>query len=106
MASTNKLGDTGDDDDDAGQSKIGDDAASEAGKDEVLPMDESELKTAPEIDLSTLDVTVAQARKIAPLLCAHADLKTIRCEGGELSVSDLREEEELEWDYLATDSNP
>ena len=98
MASTNKLGDTGDDDDDAGQSKIGDDAASEAGKDEVLPMDESELKTAPEIDLSTLDVTVAQARKIAPLLCANTELRAIRCEGGELSVSDLREEEELEWD--------
>eukprot|EP00964_Phaeocystis_antarctica_P093610 scaffold60448_cov47-Phaeocystis_antarctica.AAC.1 len=49
-------------------------------------------------DLSTLDVTVAQARKIAPLLCANAELRAIRCEGGELSVSDLREEEELEWD--------
>ena len=95
----NDLGDTGDDDDDdAAQSEIGDDAVSEADEDVVLPIDESELKTATAIDLSKLDITAAQARKIAPLLCANADLKTIRCEGGELSVSDLRDEDELEWD--------
>ena len=86
------------DDDDTPQSEIGDDAVSEADEDVVLPIDESELKTATAIDLSKLDITAAQARKIAPLLCANADLKTIRCEGGELSVSDLRDEDELEWD--------
>ena len=72
--------------------------AAEADEDVVLPIAESELKTATAIDLSKLDITAAQARKIAPLLCANADLKTIRCEGGELSVSDLRDEDELEWD--------
>jgi len=94
----NELGDTGDDDDDAGQSEIGDDAVSEADEDVVLPMDESELRTASEIDLSKLDITAAQARKIAPLLCANAELRTIRLGGGELTVSDLRDEDELEWD--------
>ena len=49
-------------------------------------------------DLSKLEVTAAQARKIAPLLCANAELRAIRCAGGELRVSDLRGQEELEWD--------
>merc|ERR1711959_316203 len=88
------------DDDDAPQSEVGDDAASEADEDVLLPsgLEESELKTATEVDLSKLDISAAQARKIAPLLCANEALTTIRCEGGELSVADLRDEDELEWD--------
>jgi len=88
------------DDDDAPQSEVGDDAVSEADEDVLLPsgLEESELKTATEVDLSKLDISAAQARKIAPLLCANEALTTIRCEGGELSVADLRDEDELEWD--------
>mmetsp|Transcript_9875 Transcript_9875/g.19965 ORF Transcript_9875/g.19965 Transcript_9875/m.19965 type:complete len:292 (+) Transcript_9875:95-970(+) len=93
----NELGGTGDDEEDAAQSEI-EEAPSEADEDVELPMDESELKTASEVDLSNLDISAAQARKIAPLLCANAELRTIRCEGHELMVSDLREEDELEWD--------
>ena len=72
------------DDDDAPQSEVGDDAASEADEDVLLPsgLEESELKTATEVDLSKLDISAAQARKIAPLLCANEALTTIRCEGG------------------------
>lgn len=88
------------DDDDEPQSEVGDDAVSEADEDVLLPsgLEESELTTATEVDLSKLDITAAQARKIAPLLCANEALTTIRCEGGELSVADLRDEDELEWD--------
>ena len=94
----NDLGDTGDDDDDgADQSEI-EEPQSEADEDVELPLEESVLRTASEIDISKLGISAAQARKIAPLLCANVELRTIRCEGHELTVSDLRDEDELEWD--------
>ena len=56
------------------------------------------LQSAKAVDLRELAVTAAQARLMAPLLCANEALSTIRFEGHELAVSDLREDEELEWD--------
>jgi hypothetical protein len=90
-----QLGD--DDDDDVGQSDA-EEAPSEADEDVELPVDESTLKTASEVDLSGLTVSPAQARRMAPLLVANTELTTIKCPGHELSVSDLRDEDELEWD--------
>lgn len=92
------LNDTGDEDDgdDTGQSEI---EQSEADEDVELPLEESKLMTESEVDLTGQVISAAQARRIAPLLCANTQLTTIRCgEDHELSVSDLREEDELEWD--------
>jgi hypothetical protein len=63
-----------------------------------LPIDPGELETATDINLSAVNLTAAQARRIAPLLCSNAELVTIRFQGHDLSVSDLKEEDELEWD--------
>merc|ERR1711924_587417 len=57
-----------------------------------------DLQTAEEIDLNEVGCSAAQARRIAPLLVGNSNLKTIKFDGHELSVADLREEEELEWD--------
>lgn len=90
--------DEGEEEDDVPQSEA-EEAPSECDDEEVnLPMDVGELQTASEIDLSGETVSAAQARRIAPLLCANSELTTIRIDGHELSVSDLREEDELEWD--------
>jgi len=73
-------------------------APSECDEDVELPLPEVELQTATVIDLSGVDVSEAQARRIAPLLCGNRALKTIKCDGHDLSTADLREEDELEWD--------
>uniref|UniRef100_A0A7S4C5B2 Uncharacterized protein n=1 Tax=Chrysotila carterae TaxID=13221 RepID=A0A7S4C5B2_CHRCT len=63
-----------------------------------LPLNMDTLQTATELDLSTLTLNAAQAHRIAPFLPANQALTLIKFEGHELQVSELRDEEELEWD--------
>jgi len=79
-------------------SEVEDGQSEVADEDVQLPVEESELQTASEVDFSSMGISAAQARKMAPLLCANTELTIIKCEGHELTVSDLREEDELEWD--------
>ena len=69
-----------------------------ADTDVELPLDAATLQTCESLDLSTLSVSCAQARRIAPILCGNASLTVIRFAGHDLSIGDLREEDELEWD--------
>lgn len=63
-----------------------------------LPIDADTLQTATELDLSKLSISAAQARLMAPIICSNSVLTSISFAGHDLSISDLREEDELDWD--------
>eukprot|EP00308_Calcidiscus_leptoporus_P004875 CAMPEP_0119374082 /NCGR_PEP_ID=MMETSP1334-20130426/28866_1 /TAXON_ID=127549 /ORGANISM="Calcidiscus leptoporus, Strain RCC1130" /LENGTH=265 /DNA_ID=CAMNT_0007392035 /DNA_START=70 /DNA_END=864 /DNA_ORIENTATION=- len=63
-----------------------------------LPLDFDTLNTSEELNLSNLSISVPQARLIAPKLSANNSLSVIHFDGHDLSVAELKEEEELEWD--------
>lgn len=63
-----------------------------------LPLSAQHLQSEEELDFSSLTISAAQARRMAPLICSNDALTTIKFEGHSLSVSDLKEEDELEWD--------
>jgi len=71
---------------------------SQADADAELPIDEEVLQSTEKLDLSQLDVSAAQARLMAPLLAGNDALIVIHFEGHDLSIADLKDEEELEWD--------
>jgi len=83
-----------------GQADEGDasEAVTECDDEVELPMEATQLETAAEIDLSELAISAAQARRMAPILCSNRHLTTIKCDGHDLSTSDLKDEDELEWD--------
>jgi len=96
--------DDGDDDADLeaalklGAESVQDSEAESEVLDEELPFDEEELKTATELDFSETSISKGQARAIAELLASNAELTVIHFEGHDLNISELREEDELEWD--------
>eukprot|EP00316_Scyphosphaera_apsteinii_P005613 CAMPEP_0119310832 /NCGR_PEP_ID=MMETSP1333-20130426/20455_1 /TAXON_ID=418940 /ORGANISM="Scyphosphaera apsteinii, Strain RCC1455" /LENGTH=258 /DNA_ID=CAMNT_0007315085 /DNA_START=65 /DNA_END=838 /DNA_ORIENTATION=- len=61
-----------------------------------LPFDAEQLGQAEELDMSL--ISVPQARRIAPMLCDNRRLSVIHFAGHDLSVAELKDEEELEWD--------
>jgi len=73
---------------------------SEAEEEVDLPEDlkEDDLKSSEKLDLSSVSMSSAQARRVAELVAANDALTTIQFENHELNLSDLTEEEELEWD--------
>mmetsp|Transcript_22496 Transcript_22496/g.48572 ORF Transcript_22496/g.48572 Transcript_22496/m.48572 type:complete len:278 (-) Transcript_22496:1-834(-) len=78
-------------------------ASSAAFVDEVdadveLPLDDDTLGTSEKLNLVKISLSVQQARVMAPKLSANEALTVIHFEGHDLSVSELKEEEELEWD--------
>jgi len=76
-----------------------DSGAADAEEAEVeLPLDDDTLNTSEELNLSNLSLSVPQARLIAPKLSANDSLSVIHFDGHDLSVAELKEEEELEWD--------
>lgn len=78
----------------------GSDLPSDTGDDEdvELPLDAEQLETAEELNLSSVSVSAAQARRIAPMLFANTALSVIHFDGHDLPVGELKDEEELEWD--------
>jgi len=63
-----------------------------------IPFEEDELKSNEKLDLSGHELSNAQARRVAALIAENDALTTIQFGNHELSLSDLTEEEELEWD--------
>lgn len=61
-------------------------------------LDEAALISGQELDLSNISVTAAQARKMAPLIGSNSELNVIKFPQHELMISEIREEDELEWD--------
>ena len=61
-------------------------------------LSEESLSEGDTVDLSTVELTLEQARKVAQLLAANGDLSTVKMPGHALAVGDLREDDELEWD--------
>ena len=53
---------------------------------------------ASQVDLSAHTLSTAQARLIAPHLVANGDLAKLKLATSTLSISDLKEDDELEWD--------
>lgn len=80
------------------------DGQSEAPEEEMndadveLPMEADTLETAEELDFSEMELSAAQARRVAPLLAGNSNLAKIKFAGHSLSINDLKEEDELEWD--------
>lgn len=90
------VGDVGDEAAEAHAAWLADVAKADAEAE--LPIDAETLRTATELDLSQTSVTPAQARLMAPIICSNSALTSISFSGHELSISDLREEDELDWD--------
>jgi len=63
-----------------------------------LPLCAQHLQSEEELDFSGLTISAAQARKMAPLIASNEALTSIKFAGHSLSISDLKEEDELEWD--------
>merc|ERR1712137_451317 len=63
-----------------------------------LPLDAEQIETAEELNLSSVSVSAAQARRIAPMLFANSALTVIHFAGRDITVGELKDEEELEWD--------
>jgi hypothetical protein len=59
---------------------------------------EDALTSGAELDLSSINIDAAQARRMAPLICSNSDLNVIKFAQHELMIGELREEVELEWD--------
>jgi hypothetical protein len=59
---------------------------------------EDALTTGEELDLRSISISPAQARRMAPLICGNSDLNVIKFAEHELMIGELREEVELEWD--------
>lgn len=77
-------------DDDQYQSEVAPSEPEENDEDVELPVPETTLTTAEEVEISG-PITAAQARRIAPLLCSNSELKTIKYDSHELTTEDLRE---------------
>lgn len=60
-------------------------------------IDESQLEDAEEVDLSKVELTVPEARRVAQSLARNSSLTKIKFADHSLAISDL-EEDELEWD--------
>ena len=71
---------------------------SEPEDDVELPLPEEQLKTSQKLDFSGVSLTVPQARRIAQIIADNAALTSIQFDGHELSIGELFEEDELEWD--------
>ena len=112
LPSADDLGVGGEEDDDDGLAEalfdgddLGDDdgadAPAAADDDEVgeLPegLEESHLTDPEEVDLSKLELTPPQARRVAQLLAQNSSLAKLKVEGASLDLSDLQDDE-LEWD--------
>ena len=76
-------------------SEVQESESEEAGE---LPFTDEELSTATDLDFSELTLSSAQARRAAELIAGNVVLTVIHFDGHDLPVSDLREEDELEWD--------
>jgi len=65
-----------------------------------LPDDlaESQLEEPEEVDLSKVSLTLPQARCVAKHLARNGGLEKVTFESHSLSVSEMKESEELEWD--------
>ena len=59
---------------------------------------EEALSEGETVDLFGVELTLEQARRVAQLLATNDDLTTIKLQGHELAVGDLKEDDELEWD--------
>ena len=94
-------GDDGGEEEDDGDGD-GDDGGGElppeTEDDATLPVDASELESGEEVDLSAHTLSTAQARLIAPHLVQNGDLAKLKLATSTLSISDLKEDDELEWD--------
>ena len=94
-------GDDGGEEEDDGDGD-GDDGGGElppeTEDDATLPVDASELEAGEEVDLSAHTLSTAQARLIAPHLVQNGDLAKLKLATSTLSISDLKEDDELEWD--------
>ena len=88
--------DDGDEDDEDGG---GAELPPETEDDATLPVDASELESQEEVDLSAHSISTAQARLIAPILVRNGELTKVTLPGDRsLSISDMKEDDELEWD--------
>jgi hypothetical protein len=101
----------GDDDEDDLAAVLGgdDDEDGLGGDDDVPPFDATEIGELPDgleqsqltdeedVDLSKIELTVPQARRVAQLLAQNGSLSKIKLPAHSISISDL-EEDELEWD--------
>jgi hypothetical protein len=82
----------------AGNTAWLDEASTQDDSEVEMPVAAETLRSGAEVDLSELVITAAQARLMAPHLAANEELTTLRLDGHELAISDLREDDELEWD--------
>ena len=99
-----------DDEDDLADVLGGDDDEDDLGGDDDVPpfdateigelpdgLEQSQLTDEEDVDLSKIELTVPQARRVAQLLAQNGSLSKIKLPAHSISISDL-EEDELEWD--------
>lgn len=77
---------------DGGDAYEGDDVA------DAIPLDEAVVSAAEEVSLKGTNLTLPEARRVAQLLAANTSLATIHFESHDMSVTDLADDDELEWD--------
>ena len=61
-------------------------------------LSDEQVEQPEEVDLSTYELTLPQARRVAESLARNGGLSSVRFSDHTLSVGDLKEEDELEWD--------
>jgi len=82
----------------ASEALVTEDDADALDDDVQLPFEASHLQSATELNFSDTRITVKQAKLIAAHLAENESLNVIHFDGHDLSISDLKEEDELEWD--------
>eukprot|EP00966_Prymnesium_polylepis_P016805 387759-Prymnesium_polylepis.1 len=80
------------------ESQVSELQESESEDNVEIPISDEELSSATKLDFSGLNLSGAQARRVAQVVANNSALSTIQFDGHELPIGDLFEEDELEWD--------